>query len=344
MGTPRQWVKTASSGLPNNQIRKSKYFLICLRRPNWSKLRWRGNKHEKTIVTMTQKPKIYQTLPIGKILKTSKPKRKHCDCLDGYAYIETIKGRTRVRVLSNSASNIFLINQNLVKNLHLPYETRQTALAILVFEGTKASYGGKHYTHPILLEIGRNGHQSHIWCQIASAGKYDLIIVFGWWHNEYPLSNIGDPKKWECNDMKCQSHVEDEGVGDMFEWDEPVAFDKEAQYVGQYLGRTYMRKDQSSISLEGIPANYHQYKKLFLPITAEKLAGRRTFDHAMDLVPGAIPPWGAIYPMSAHQVYLLDKYLRKMLQQGKISKSKLPAGAPILFMPKPDGSMRLYVN
>ena len=88
------------------------------------------------------------------------------------------------------------------------------------------------------------------------------------------MSNIGDPKKWEFNDTKCQSHVEDEAVGDMFEWDKTVAFDEEAQYVGQYFGRADMRKDQSSISLEGIPANYHQYKKVFLPETAEKLVGR----------------------------------------------------------------------
>ena len=138
--------------------------------------------------------------------------------------------------------------------------------------------------------------------------------------------------------------MEDEGVGDMFEWDETVAFDEEIQYVGQYVGRAYMRKDESSISLEGIPANYHQHKKLFLPETAENLAGRRTFDHAIDLVPGAIPPWGPIYPMSAHQLDLLDKYLKKMLQQGKISETKSPAGAPILFVPKPDGSMRLCVD
>ena len=293
---------------------------------------------------MTQKRRLHQTLPIGKRLKAINPKPNHYDCPEGYAYVDTIKGRTRVRVLLDSGSNIFLINQNLVKNLHIPYETRQTALPILIFEGTNASYGGKHYTHPILLEIGPNKHRSHISCQIASARKYDLIIPFGWWHNEHPLSHIGDTKKWEFNDTQCQSHVEDEGVGDMFEWDETVAFDEEAQYVCQYVGRAYMRKDQSSISLEGIPANYHQHKKLFLPETAEKLAGRGTFDHAIDLVPGAIPQWGPIYPMSAHQLDLLDKYLKKMLQQGKMSESKSPAGAPILFVPKPDGSMRLCVD
>ena len=117
----------------------------------------------------------------------------------------------------------------------------------------------------------------------------------------------------------------------MFEWDETLAFDEEPKYIGQYVGRIDMRQEQSAVSIERIPDEYHQYKKPFLPETAEKLAGRRTFYHAIDLVPGAIPPWGPIYPMSAHQLNLLDKYLKKMLPQGKISESKSPAGAPILL-------------
>ena len=133
-------------------------------------------------------------MPIGKRLKHSKPKPKHYDCPEGYAFIETITGRTRIRILLDSGLNIFSRNQNLVKNLHITYETRQTALPILTFEGTNPSYRGKHFTHPILLEIGRNGHRSHISCEIASAGKNDLIIPFGWWHNEHPLSHIENPR------------------------------------------------------------------------------------------------------------------------------------------------------
>ena len=64
---------------------------------------------------MTQKRKLHQTLPIGKRLKNSKPEPKHYDSPEGYAFIETITGRTRIRVLLDSGSNIFLINQNLVK-------------------------------------------------------------------------------------------------------------------------------------------------------------------------------------------------------------------------------------
>jgi len=74
------------------------------------------------------------------------------------------------------------------------------------------------------------------------------------------------------------------------------------------------------------------------------LAHRRTFDHAIDLKDGAPPPWGPIYPMSAYQLAELNKYLHKMFAEGKIVHSKSPAGAPILYVPKPDGRLRLWVD
>jgi len=74
------------------------------------------------------------------------------------------------------------------------------------------------------------------------------------------------------------------------------------------------------------------------------LAPRRTFDHAINLNEGAEPPSGPIYPMSAHQLNLLDKYLKKMMPEGKIADSESPYGAPILCVPKPDGSLLLSVD
>jgi len=74
------------------------------------------------------------------------------------------------------------------------------------------------------------------------------------------------------------------------------------------------------------------------------LSPRRTFDHASDLKDGATPPWGPIYPMSAYQLEELNKYLHEMLAEGKIVHSKSPAGAPILFVPKPGGRLRLCID
>ena len=74
------------------------------------------------------------------------------------------------------------------------------------------------------------------------------------------------------------------------------------------------------------------------------LAPRRAFDHAIDLNAGATPLWGIIYLMSANQAEELNKYVCKMLAEGKIVQSKSPAGTTILFVPKPDGRLRLCLD
>ena len=171
-------------------------------------------------------------------------------------------------------------------------------------------------------------------CAIANAGRHDLIIPFGWWHDEHPLRNIADPRQWAFKEAKCHAHIEDEAVADMFELEETMAYDEEAQYVGQIE-----REKEEGVPLETLPKPYWQYKELFEEKKAKMLAPGRTFDDAINLKGGAEPPWGPIYPMSAHQFSELDKYLKKRMAEGNIADSESPYGAPILFVPKADGSL-----
>jgi len=53
-------------------------------------------------------------------------------------------------------------------------------------------------------------------CEIANAGRYDLIMLFGWWHDEHPLKNIADLSKWVLEETKCHAYIEDEQQGDLF--------------------------------------------------------------------------------------------------------------------------------
>ena len=177
-------------------------------------------------------------------------KPKHYACPEGKAYIEAQGRKHPIKVLLDSGSNIFLLNQKTAQRLNIPPEARDKPLEITTFDGETAPTGGKYYTHPILLEISTNGHRSLISCEIANAGKYDLIIPFGWWHKEHPLLNIENPKKWRFEETKCHDHIEDEPVADMFEWDETVAYDEEAQYVGR-IGR-----EEEGIKLEMLPKPY----------------------------------------------------------------------------------------
>ena len=91
-----------------------------------------------------------------------------------------------INFLLDSGSNIFLINQKAAQRLEILTKARDSPFKITTCDHETAPPGGIFYTHPILLDIGPKGHRSLISCEIANAGPYDLIIPFGWCHDEHP--------------------------------------------------------------------------------------------------------------------------------------------------------------
>jgi len=163
-------------------------------------------------------------------------KSKHYACLEGKVVIETRGRNHKINVLLDTGSNIFLMTEDTARRLDIPTEARHSPLTITTFDGETIPSIGIFYTHAILLEIAANSPQSMISCEIANEGKYELIIPFGWWQNEHPLKNIGHRSRWVFQGAKCKADIEGEAVANLFEWDETVAYDEEAQYVGR-IGR-----------------------------------------------------------------------------------------------------------
>jgi len=71
----------------------------------------------------------------------------------------------------------------------------------------------------------------------------------------------------------------------MFEWDETVTYDEEAQYLGWID-----REEEGGVHLNTQPKPYWHYKELVEEKKAKMLAPRRTFDHAINLKEEAEPP------------------------------------------------------
>ena len=86
------------------------------------------------------------------------------------------------------------------------------------------------------------------------------------------------------------------------------------------------------------------YTDVFSDANAKKLAPNRDIDLAIELQPGKEPPYGPIYPLSPRELAALKEFLEENLAKGFIRESKSPAGAPILFALKKDGSLRLCVD
>jgi hypothetical protein len=67
-------------------------------------------------------------------------------------------------------------------------------------------------------------------------------------------------------------------------------------------------------------------------------------DLTIDLIEGKEPPWGPIYNLSAKELETLRDYLDENLARNWIRPSTSSAGAPVFFVPKKDGSLRLCVD
>jgi hypothetical protein len=70
----------------------------------------------------------------------------------------------------------------------------------------------------------------------------------------------------------------------------------------------------------------------------------RGIGHVIRLVPGADPPYQRPYRLGLAQEEEARKQIKEMLEKGWIEPSNSPFGAPLLFVPKPDGSLRMVID
>jgi hypothetical protein len=94
---------------------------------------------------------------------------------------------------------------------------------------------------------------------------------------------------------------------------------------------------------EALPSQYTAYTSVFSEAEAAELP-REKASHAIPLIDGRTPPHGSLYSLSQNELRALREYLDEMLKRGWIRPSTSAAGAPVLFVRKPDGSLRLCVD
>lgn len=93
-----------------------------------------------------------------------------------------------------------------------------------------------------------------------------------------------------------------------------------------------------------IPQELQGYADVFSNEQARALPVFKEGDHAIDIESGKEPPYGPLYNLSQNELAELRRYLDDALEKGWIRRSISSAGAPILFVPKKDGGLRLCVD
>jgi hypothetical protein len=87
-----------------------------------------------------------------------------------------------------------------------------------------------------------------------------------------------------------------------------------------------------------------KYSDVFPDDLPARLPPKRAVDHEIDLVPGSAPPSRPTYRLSPPEMDELKKQLQDLIDHGFIRPSVSPYGAPVLFVKKKDGSMRMCID
>ena len=96
-----------------------------------------------------------------------------------------------------------------------------------------------------------------------------------------------------------------------------------------------------TVNLDGVPEEYHNFADVFSKFKAGVLADHCPYDLKITLDKGASPPLGPIYSLSQEELLALHKFINENMATGFIRPSRSPHGAPVLFIRKKDGSLRL---
>jgi len=102
--------------------------------------------------------------------------------------------------------------------------------------------------------------------------------------------------------------------------------------------------------LEGTPATKHlrrlceEYQDVFKDELLPGLPIKRYVDHEIKLEEGSTPPKKKLYRLSQSEEAILKEQIQQLVEKGFIVPSSSPYGAPVIFVKKKDGKLRMCVD
>ena len=108
--------------------------------------------------------------------------------------------------------------------------------------------------------------------------------------------------------------------------------------VSQRLAKAYARN--SAPVNRDLPKWVADFDNVFNRESFDSLPDRRSWDHAIELVPDAKPANCKVYLISLLEQRELDAFIEEGLSTGRIWLSKSLMASPVFFVKKKDGALR----
>jgi len=204
-----------------------------------------------------------------------------------------------VRALIDSGSSGNFISPTLLKRLGLPLQ-RLEELKVETIQGRPLGrWRVKFKSPPLTLHIGCL-HSEQISFLVLEGPTVDIILGCPW------LSQHSPEVRWDTSEIlkwspaffqNCLSNVPEPLVS------EPIL----------HVCSTLVESPEPQTA-PTIPSDYMAFQDVFSKQAATKLPPHRPWDCTIDLLPGATPPKGWVYPLSIPERKAMEDYIQEALQ------------------------------
>jgi hypothetical protein len=125
-----------------------------------------------------------------------------------------------------------------------------------------------------------------------------------------------------------------------------VVFSTSLYEIDYLLEKEAAEEADDLLVQETLPEAYQDLADVFSKAASNSLPPRRPYDHKIQLTDGTTDDlsFTPLRHQSADELRAVKQYLIENLHRGFIEASQAPFAAPILFVKKPDGSLRFCID
>ncbi|KAH0604176.1 uncharacterized protein H6S33_007207 [Morchella sextelata] len=235
-------------------------------------------------------------------------------------------------LIDTGASGYAFIDESFARHNNLTMTPLKIPRRVDVIDGRPIKSG--KITHIVDVSLDIHGHQETAPCFVTKLGHYPIVMGIPWMRRHdvtiQPKENL-----LVFDSQSCCQHCSLSGTA--------VIVHGISIPLPEHHTVIVSAIEKSTINIkELVPKEFHHHLHMFQEYDASILPPHRpSHDIEIVLEEGKRPPYGPIYGLSQIELKALREYLDENLPKGFIRASESPAGAPILFVKKNDGTLRL---
>ncbi len=241
-------------------------------------------------------------------------------------YLHSKSKRAETLALLDSGATENFMSLDYAKHLHLPIKTLQEPRRLFNVDGTPNKAGDlKYYT-----DLGTRTGTSTKTLRYFLSDLGDSRVILG-----YPWFAAAQPKiDWACGWITHDQL--------------PIILRSVDAAKAQFLPQQatarrgiVAKRIKTPRRSDGVPLQYRDYRNVFEQQKGKGLPPSRTWDHAIELKPGALATLiSKTIRLSQAEQGELSKFLKEHTARGTIQPSKSPYATSFFFIKKKNGKLR----